>query len=65
MKIHKHTVLFLYKAALLAAYKLFLCFLCKKKLAKDIFTIKKGGAKRHQQIFSLQSSIPACPDTEL
>jgi hypothetical protein len=30
-------------------------------LAKDIFTLKKDGAKRHQQIFNFQSSIPACP----
>jgi hypothetical protein len=33
----------------------------QKKLAKDIFTLKKDGAKRHQQIFNFQSSIPACP----
>ena len=25
------------------------------------FDFKKDGAKRHQQIFNLQSSIPACP----
>ena len=24
----------------------------QKKLAKDIFTLKKDGAKRHQQIFN-------------
>jgi len=29
----------------------------QKKLAKDIFTLKKDGAKRHQQIFNFQSSI--------
>jgi len=29
----------------------------QKKLAKDIVTLKKDGAKRHQQIFNLQSSI--------
>jgi hypothetical protein len=28
-----------------------------KKLAKDIFTLKKDGAKRHQQIFNFQFSI--------
>jgi hypothetical protein len=29
----------------------------QKKLAKEIFTLKKDGAKRHQQIFNFQSSI--------
>jgi len=31
--------------------------LIKKKLAEDIFTLKKDRAKRHQQIFNLQYSI--------
>jgi len=29
----------------------------QKKMDRDIFTFKKDGAKRHQQIFNFQSSI--------
>jgi hypothetical protein len=30
----------------------------QEKMAKAIFTLKKDGAKRHQQIFNFQFSIP-------